>query len=137
MGSGSNKYFTLTGILNGEEATIQTKTETEFSTGMTKGELYELDVDNDGYVTDSTIQNASGPVYVEKTMTEAMEASDGVIAGYTYDGSETIIVIDDNEVVGGSINSARNGDTIYVKVVDASGTAAEKVAIDVIYIVKA
>ena len=66
----------------------------------------------------------------------AADAKDGVLDGYTYDGSETVIVILDGELSSGSAESAKDGDTIYVKVVDSTGSAAERIAIDTIYIVK-
>lgn len=139
VGSGSDTYYELTGILNGKVGTIKSESETMVKTTLAEGKLYELKVDNDGYVTDATEQ-ASGTAYV-KAEVDTNEAKGGVLdtdgTDYTYDGSETVIVIDDDEVVGGSISSAKDGDTVYVKVVDKSGTAAEQIAIEVIYIIKA
>ena len=132
----SNKYYELTGILNGEEGTIRAKDSSIFS-GLTENALYELKVDGDGYVTGSTKQgdDPDNDAYIKVSLTsDSQEASEGVIAGYTYDGTETVVVIDDDEVVGGSIESAKKDDTIYVKVVGDDG--ADAYAIDVIYIIK-
>ena len=135
-GTDDDVYYTLTGIVDGAEGEIKTKESTIVS-GLAKGKLYELTVDNDGYVTAKTEQTDSTK-YVKKTLSSATEeAKNGVIAGYTYDGTETVVVIEDNALSSGSVSSAKNGDTIYVKVVDSTGTAAEKIAIKTIYIVKA
>ena len=135
-GTDDNVYYTLTGIVDGAEGEIKTK-ESSIVSGLEKGKLYELTVDNDGYVTAKTEQTSSTK-YVKKTLDNAnQEAKNGVIAGYTYDGTETVVVIEDNALSSGSVSSAKNGDTIYVKVVDSTGTAAEKIAIKTIYIVKA
>ena len=135
-GTDDDVYYTLTGIVDGAEGEIKTK-ESSIVSGLEKGKLYELTVDNDGYVTAKTEQTSSTK-YVKKTLSSASEeAKNGVIAGYTYDGTETVVVIEDNALSSGSVSSAKNGDTIYVKVVDSTGTAAEKIAIKTIYIVKA
>ena len=135
---GDDTIYELTGIVNGVEGvTVKSEDSTMFS-GLTKGKVFELTTDNDGYVTAKTEQTTSGTAYIKATLSStADEAKDGVIKGYTYDGTEKVIVIDDDAIVGGSITSAKNGDTIYVKVVDKNGDAAEKLAIEVIYIVKA
>ena len=137
---GDDTIYELTGIVNGVEGvTVKSEDSTMFS-GLTKGQVYELTTDNDGYVTAKTEQITSGTAYIKATV-DTNEAKNGILdtngTDYTYDGTEKVIVIDDDTIIGNSINSAKNGDTVYVKVVDKNGDAAEKLAIEVIYIVKA
>lgn len=138
--SGSSEVYIFDAIVNGEETTVSTKS-TTVRDALTAGKLYELTV-KDGYVTDAEEQlvaqsDASDNTTFVKSEVAA-DAKDGVLDGYTYSGSETVIVIDsDYDLSSGTVESAKDGDTIYVKVVDKAGTAAEQIAIDTIYIVKA
>lgn len=132
--SGKSTVYIFNAIVNGEETTISTK-DTGVRDALEAGKLYELTV-KDGYVTVATEQKDSDTTF--KKATVVADAKDGVLDGYTYNGSETVIVIDsDNALSSGSVESAQKDDTIYVKVVDAAGSAAERIAIDTIYIVKA
>ena len=129
--SGSSTVYVFDAIVNGAEDTFSTK-DKALADSLTKDKLYELTV-KDEYVTAATEQTGS-TTYVKSEV--AADAKDGVLDGYTYDGSETVIVILDGELSSGSAESAKDGDTIYVKVVDSTGSAAERIAIDTIYIVK-
>ena len=135
--SGDSTVYVFNAIVNGEETTISTKdTAIRDTLKVGAGKLYELTV-KDGYVTVATEQTDSGEQTFKKS-TVVADAKDGVLDGYTYNGSETVIVIDsDNTLSSGSVESAQKGDTIFVKVVDKNGSDAEKIAIDTIYIVKA
>ena len=131
IGSGDSQYFTMEGILNGEKTTIKSETKSILDNLYANTYLWALKVDDKGYVITGSESKAI------ETVTAA--AKNGVIVGtntYAYDGSETVIVIDDGEVVGGGIASAKVGDGIFVKVVDSNGTAAEKVTVKTIYIFK-
>ena len=137
--SGSSTVYIFDAIVNGEETTVSTKS-TTVCDALTAGKLYELTV-KDGYVTDAKEQlvaqsDASDNTTFVKSEVAA-DAKDGVLDGYTYSGSETVIVIDsDYDLSSGTVESAKDGDTIYVKVV-GTNTPAEQIAIDTIYIVKA
>lgn len=133
--SGDSTVYIFNAIVNGEETTISTK-DTAIRDALKEGagKLYELTV-KDGYVTAATEQKDSGTTFVKSTV--KADAKDGVLDGYTYNGSETVIVIDsDKTLSSGTVESAKAGDTIYVKVV-GDNSAAEQIAIGTIYIVKA
>ena len=131
--SGSSTVYIFDAIVNGEESTISTKS-TDVRDALKAGKLYELTME-DEYVTAAEEQKASGTTFVMSTV--VADANEGVLDGYTYDGSETVIVINnDNSLSSGTVESAKTGDTIYVKVV-GTNTPAERIAIDTIYIVKA
>ena len=133
--SGSSEVYIFDAIVNGEESTVSTKDKTVRDTLKNgAGKLFELTM-KDEYVTAAVEQKASGTTFVMSTVVK--DAGGNVLDGYTYDGSETVIVINnDNSLSSGTVESAKTGDTIYVKVV-GTNTPAEKIAIDTIYIVKA
>ena len=83
---------------------------------MKAGKLYELTM-KDGYATAAEEQKDSGTDFVKSTV--VADAGDGVLDGYTYNGSETVIVIDDNALSSGNVESAKAGDTIYIVKADA------------------
>ena len=135
-GVGDAVYYTLNAIVDGKDAVeVKTKDVTVFS-GLTAGKLYELTTNDNGYVTAATEQTTTGTSYTKATVASGATANTGVFGGLTYDGTETVIVIEDGALTTGDINSAEVGDTYYYRVVNASGTAAEQIAIKTIYIVK-
>ncbi len=146
---GLTKYYEVTGIVNGVAGvTLTTKDEELFQplpAGLTEGVLYELTRDADGYVTEveEITENDFTQAYnVHNTITAPDERpSKGVLAvdgkGYTYNGSETVYVIDDEGNVSRAvIDAIGGGDTIYVEVVDREADDAEQFAIKTVYIVK-
>ena len=138
---GDDTIFQLTGILNGKEGTIKMEAKEVVGDGpkteLEKNKLYELKVDNDGYVTAATEQKATGTAYVKETV--KTEAKDGVIVveasskNYTYSDSTKVIVIDGEDVISGTISAADAGETVYIKTVGNDG--ADAISIEVIYII--
>ena len=130
VGSGEDVYYTIVGILNGEKSTIKTESST-LAAAIAEGVMYELTTDDDGYVTAKATL---------ATTTMNANAKDGVLntaAGiYAFNDDTKVYVVDDNEIVGNSINSAKAGDTVYVKVIDATETNSDKYTAKIVYIFK-
>ena len=141
-------YYTFKGIVNGVAGvTVKTDDATVLSTlsnSSNKEKLYELKTDSEGYVTLVTEMTTSTATKYEKATVDTNGAKNGVLdtddVDYTFDGDETVYVIDtENEyaVRSGDVKDAKTGDTVYVKVVKyTNGTASEQIAISTMYIVK-
>ena len=134
-------YYTISGTVNGVAGTTVKTEDADLIDELTdKGYLYELKTDNDGFVTAATKQTTSGTSYISSEV--QADASKGVLDGYTYDGTETVYVVDSANsyaIREGKASEAKDGNTIYVKVVKTTakgGSAAENIAISVMYIVK-
>ena len=134
-GTGSNQTYVYCDVaVNG----VATEKLTVKATNIfTANGLYVVKTNDNGVVTEATVQN-TGTTFVKTTL--SANAANGIIGTYTYDGTEKVYVIDDNSISEGTAESAQAGDTIYVKVVKDTthgGSAAENIAVQTMYIVKA
>ena len=131
-GTGSNQTYVYCDVaVNGVATEKLTVKATDI---FTANGLYVVKTNDNGVVTEATVQNA-GTTFVKTTL--SANAANGIIGTYTYDGTEKVYVIDDNTISEGTAESAQAGDTIYVKVVKSSGSPAEQIAVQTMYIVKA
>ena len=135
-GTGSNQTYVYCDVaVNGVATEKLTVKATDI---FTANGLYVVKTNDSGVVTEATVQGTD-TAFVETTNLSA-NAANGIIGTYTYDGTEKVYVIDDNSISEGTAESAQAGDTIYVKVVKDTthgGSAAENIAVQTMYIVKA
>ena len=138
VGSGSSKYYTLEGVLNGEKTTVKSKT--NFATSpvnVAATALYKVELDQDGYITSAN--STIGGNWSAATVVGAGQApADNVFLGKVYNDKTTVYVIDGKDCTTGVIGDAEVGDTVYLEVVDAgSSIAAEQVTLKTVYVIKA
>lgn len=145
--SGTTPIYEFRAIVNGAIDAIQTKSTTVKNTlaAAAGADLYEVTYDGT-YVTSVAAQDATTS-YVQGTA--VANAANGVLKVdtdgntatiekvYTYDASETVYIYDesDDAMKTGTVADVKNTNGVYVKVVDAAGSASEQVEISVIYVI--
>ncbi|MGI5930202.1 S-layer homology domain-containing protein [Pseudoflavonifractor sp.] len=146
-------YYEIKGVLNGDTATTTVVADSNtisnlFSSGNAVKGLFKVTLDDNGYVTGSTataVTKSGNWVAVASTdkangaPAGGVLAVDGTNAGtYTYDGSEKVYIVDETNgtMTEATMESIEAGDKLYVEVVNAGGTAAERVAVKTVYVVR-
>ena len=135
-GTGSDRYWTITGILDGVATTIQSKTE-DFkvisSAAPSADTFYKLSINEDGYVTSGTATVGwSDTGTANDALITGIDG--GSFDGYLWDNDTEVYVIDGGDVTTGTVESIAVSDDWYV-LLNTTGTAAERNTIDVLYIV--
>ena len=141
-GTGSDKVYTVAGILDGKVYTAQSKVE-DFkvvggNSAMAEKKFYTLSINEDGYVTAATEETFTDSGEATGTANQALIDSieTGTFGGYLTDSKTEVYVIDDGKVSTGSAESIAIGDHWYA-LLNTTGTAAEKNTIKTLYIVVA
>ncbi|WP_158098648.1 S-layer homology domain-containing protein [Flavonifractor sp. An112] len=143
-----NTVYYYNAIINGEKGTLATDSTNDSAASALAVGLYKVTAVNDDNVATSIVKQATAAgsgddFYAYTTLTGSKDAKDGVVVinntTYTYDGSETVYVIDaDGNVTEGTVDGLDIGTNtadykaIYVKEVDNTTTAKE---INTIYVV--
>ena len=140
-------------MLNGDTATTTVVADSNtisnlFSSGNAVKGLFKVTLDDNGYVTGSTataVTKSGNWVAVASTdkangaPAGGVLAVDGTNAGtYTYDGSEKVYIVDETNgtMYEATMESIEDNDALFVEVVNAGGTAAERVAVKTVYVVR-
>lgn len=145
--SGSEDIYIFDAVVDGAVKTVKTK---DVSL-LNAVDLYSVTYDSNGYVIAPTTAQDETTVSGYVQGVAVGKAADGILQvdttnpfndatvdeTYTYDGDETVYIIDASEqtVKTGSVSSVKDTNVVYVKVVDDTGTAAEQVAIDTLYVI--
>ena len=137
-GTGSDKYYTVNGILDGTKTTIKSKV-VDFkvlagSNAMSANAFYTLSVNEDGYVTSAAPTSFSANGTADQALIDSI--ADGTFGGYLTNDKTKVYVIDDGEVTEGAPAAIAIGDAWNV-MLKTTGTAAEKNTIETLYIVVA
>ena len=137
-GTGSDKYYTVNGILDGTKTTIKSKV-VDFkvftgSTAMSADTFYTLSINEDGYVTSAVETSFSANGTANQALIDSI--ADGTFGGYLTNDKTKVYVIDDGEVTEGAPEAIAIGDAWKV-MLKTTGTAAEKNTIETLYIVVA
>ena len=137
-GTGSDKYYTVNGILDGTKTTIKSKV-VDFkvlagSNAMSANAFYTLSVNEDGYVTSAAPTTFSANGTADQALIDSI--ADGTFGGYLTNDKTKVYVIDDGEVTEGAPAAIAIGDAWKV-MLKTTGTAAEKNTIETLYIVVA
>lgn len=132
-GTGTDEYYTLTGIVNGEQdVVVKAKTNTVLTkdaanNDVAAGKFYELTQDENGYTTALTV--------IDISSNTGKTAANGVLDGKAYDGTEKVFVIADKTVSVGDVTALEAADHFYI--ITAGTTGADQYKIATLYIVKA
>lgn len=138
VGTGSDTYYTLNGILDGEKATIKSKVadfEVASGSAMTANTFYDLSINEDGYVTAATTTTFSATGTANDDL--ITNIADGSFGGYLWNDKTEVYVIDDGEVTKGTVDSIAVGDAWKIILPTTYATVAEQNTIEVLYIVAA
>jgi len=137
-GTGSDKYYTVNGILDGTKTTIKSKV-VDFkvlagSNAMSADTFYTLNINEDGYVTSAAPTSFSANGTADQALIDSI--TDSTFGGYLTNDKTKVYVIDDGEVTEGAPAAIAIGDAWKV-MLKTTGTAAEKNTIETLYIVVA
>ena len=137
VGTGSDVYYTVNGILDGVATTLKSKVvDFKVASGakMTVKLFYTLDINEEGYVTAAAHTTFDANGRADQAMIDAI--ADGSFAGYLWNDKTEVYVITEGKVTTGSVESITLDDYWYADL-PATGTAAEQNTIKVLYIVDA
>ena len=144
-------YYEIKGVLNGDTATTTVVADSNtitnlFTAGAANAGLFQVTLDDNGYVTGSSAtavtKTGNWVAAGGGSDTAASAPANGVLViastPYTYDGSEKVYIVDSTNgtMTEATMESIEAGDKLYVEVVNAGGTAAERVAVKTVYVVR-
>ena len=140
--TGTETYYTIEGILNGEVYTAKSKSATFYSStgaALTDDTFYELTINADGYTTlaNAVLNNIfdatrQGVLVTPSIVTGVSNGSfDGMIVG----DDTKVYVINDDVITVGDASSAGDGDVYYAKT-PTTGTSVQQNTATYLYIIK-